>query len=81
MSLTDTDEAHIAGEELRFRMTDGARRVVVRISQDALDDVQARSGVTGFEAHRAAFAALATRKYAKGDREADGSIIVRPRDI
>lgn len=81
MQLTDLNEPYDAGEEFRFWMTDMDRRVPVRIARETLTAVEARSGASGFETHRAAFAALATKKYARGDREPDGSITLRLRDV
>lgn len=81
MPLVDLGETPEARQEIQFRMRDGERRVLVRVSKDLLADAEARSGQTGFEAHRGAFAALATKKYAKGDREPDGSVVLAGRDI
>lgn len=81
MPLTDLGEPHMGGEDMRFYMTDGARRVLVRVSREAVEDADGRSGIEGFGEHRAAFAALATKKYAKGDREPDGSVALRARDV
>ncbi len=81
MPLTDLNEPHVEGEDYRFWMSSTDRRILVRISREALEAVELRSGSPGFTTHRAAFAALATKKYARGDREPDGSVLLRQRDV
>lgn len=81
MPLTDLGEDWTSGHEIRFEMSDGVRRIVVRVSTQALDAVELRSGAKGFETHRPAFAALASRKFAKGQRELDGSVLLDKKDV
>lgn len=81
MPLTDLGEDFSGSEDIHFWMTDGARRVLVRVSREALEEVEGRSGRSGFEAHRDAFAALAGKKFAKGQQEPDGSVLLRERDV
>jgi hypothetical protein len=81
MPLTDLGEDLSIGDETRFDMSDGVHRVAVRVSRQALETVEARSGAVGFEVHRPAFAALASRKFAKGRLELDGSVLLDKKDV
>ncbi|KQW67065.1 hypothetical protein ASE17_20370 [Phenylobacterium sp. Root77] len=81
MPLTDLGEDHLAVDDYQFTMSDGVRRVTVRVARSALKLVEARSGTLGFAAHRSAFAALAEKKFARGQGNADGSISLGDRDV
>lgn len=81
MPLTDLGEPHADEDEIRFRMSSGAEKITVRITRAALAAVERRSGVSGFDAHRPAFAAIASRKHARRQRESDGSVLLRDTEI
>lgn len=81
MPLTDLGEDHLSGEEFQFHMTNGAHRILVRVTREAMEEVKGRSGTPGFEVHRSAFAALASKKFAKGQVEPDNSVLLRARDV
>jgi Fic family protein len=64
---------------------DGAKRVRCIISREALDDHFSDRGRmrpdAAFPAHRTEIEAIANRKYARGQTEPDGSIIIRTGDL
>jgi transcriptional regulator with XRE-family HTH domain len=64
---------------------DGGSRVRCRISREALDDHFSDRGRlrprTAFERYRGDIEALARRKYLLGQREPDGSVLIRTSDI
>jgi Fic family protein len=64
---------------------DGAKRVRCIISREALDDHFSDRGRlrpdAAFLAHRTEIEAIANRKYARGQTEPDGSIIIRTGDL
>ena len=63
---------------------DGKKRVRCIVSREALDHFSdgGRFGLdAAFQSHRADIEALANRKYARGQLEPDGSIIVRTDDL
>lgn len=64
---------------------DGTRRVLSRISREALDDHfsdRDRLRPEGaFKKYRKQIEALARRKYVSGQREPDGSVLIRTNDI
>jgi transcriptional regulator with XRE-family HTH domain len=68
-----------------FWANDGETRVRCVISREALDDHFSDNGRLRFEAafkkYRADIEALARRKYLLGQREPDGSVLIRTGDI
>ena len=70
---------------IAFRGRDGAQRVLSRISREALDDHFSDRGrlkpEAAFRKYRKPIEALARRKYLSGQREPDGSILLRTGDI
>jgi Fic family protein len=64
---------------------DGKKRVRCIISREALDDHFSDGDRlrpdAAFQAHRAEIEAFANRKYARGQSEPDGSIIIRTEDL
>jgi transcriptional regulator with XRE-family HTH domain len=68
-----------------FWANDGETRVRCLISREALDDHFSDNGRLRFEAafkrHRDDIEALARRKYLLGQREPDGSVLIRTGDI
>ena len=77
--LTDTLRGAI------FWGEDGEKRVRCIISREALDDHFSERGKfrpnAAFEAHRTEIEELASRKYALGELEPDGNIIIRTADV
>jgi transcriptional regulator with XRE-family HTH domain len=64
---------------------DGDTRVRCRVSREALDDHFSDDGKlrpeAAFKKHRKAIEALARRQYLSGQREPDGSVLLRTLDI
>jgi transcriptional regulator with XRE-family HTH domain len=64
---------------------DGAQRVLSRISREALDDHfsdrERLKPEAAFKKYRKQIEALARRKYLSGQREPDGSVLIRTNDI
>jgi transcriptional regulator with XRE-family HTH domain len=86
-TLTFADEDHYESVRgaVAFSGQDGERRVLCRISSEALDDHFSDRDrlrpVAAFRKHRKEIEALARRKYVSGQREPDGSILIRTGDI
>jgi transcriptional regulator with XRE-family HTH domain len=83
--FTDTDYRFDASDAAVFWGQDGETRIRCRISREALDDhFSDRDRLrpkAAFEKHRHEIEALARRKYLLGQREADGSVLIRTGDI
>jgi transcriptional regulator with XRE-family HTH domain len=64
---------------------DGTQRVLCRISREALDDHFSEGDrlkpEAAFDKHRKRIEALARRKYLSGQREPDGSVLIRTDDV
>jgi transcriptional regulator with XRE-family HTH domain len=64
---------------------DGTQRVLARISREALDDHfsdrERLRPEAAFNKYRRQIEALARRKYVSGQRESDGSVLIRTSDI
>ena len=77
MPLTPTDECIEQSGDVHFAMMDGKRRIVCRVSGEALDDATAASGrgpkaadaVKCFLKFRTRFEKIASKKYDGGDRK------------
>jgi transcriptional regulator with XRE-family HTH domain len=85
-TLVFTDEAFSrdASDAIVFWGQDGETRVRCRISREALDDHFSDGRLkpeAAFKKHRKEIEALVRRKYLYGEREPDGSILVRTLDI
>jgi transcriptional regulator with XRE-family HTH domain len=86
-TLVFTDEAFSrdSGDAIVFWGQDGDTRVRCRISREALDDHFSDGDKlkpeAAFKKHRKEIEALARRKYLYGEREPDGSILLRTLDI
>jgi len=86
-TLVFTDEAFSrdAGDAIVFWGQDGEARVRCRISREALDDHFSDGDrlkpEAAFKKYRKEIEALARRKYLYGEREPDGSVLVRTLDI
>jgi len=70
---------------MAFCGEDGTQRVLCRILREALDDHFSEDGrlrpEAAFKTHRKEIEALARRKYLSGQREPDGSVLIRTTDI
>jgi transcriptional regulator with XRE-family HTH domain len=83
--FADGEFARDAGDAITFWGQDGDTRVRCRISRETLDDHFSDDGrlkpEAAFKKHRKAIEALARRKYLYGEREPDGSVLLRTLDI
>ncbi len=83
--FTDEEFSRDAGDAVVFWGQDGETRVRCRISREALDDhFSDRDRLkpeAAFKKHRKEIEALARRKYLYGEREPDGSVLLRTLDI
>lgn len=69
---------------IAFWGQDGTQRVACRISREALDDHfsdRNRNPERAFKKYRKEIEAWARRKYVSGQREPDGSILIRTNDV
>ncbi len=77
--------ARDAGDAITFWGQDGDKRIRCRISREALDDHFSNGDrlkpEAAFKKHRKEIEALARRKYQYGEREPDGSVLLRTLDI
>jgi transcriptional regulator with XRE-family HTH domain len=86
-TLVFTDEvfSRDPSDAVVFWGQDGETRVRCRISREALDDHFSDGDKlkpeAAFKKHRKEIEALARRKYLYGDREPDGSVLLRTLDI
>ena len=87
-TLTFPDQEHryeTSRGTIAFWGQDGTQRVLSRISREALDDHfsdRNRSNPdAAFKKYRKQIEALARRKYLSGQREPDGSVLIRTNDI
>jgi transcriptional regulator with XRE-family HTH domain len=84
--LVFSDSAYkVESEAVTFWGEDGKTRVRCRISREALED-HFSDGDTlrpeaAFKKHRGEIEARARRKYSLGQRESDGSILIRTLDL
>ena len=71
-------------DSIVFWASDGDKRVRFRIERNMLDDHFSEGGHLRFEAafrkHRSDIEAIARRKYQRGRREADGSVLISIND-
>lgn len=83
--FTDDAFARDTGDAIAFWGQDGDARIRCRISREALDDHFSNGDrlkpEAAFKKHRREIEALLRRKYLYGDREPDGSVLLRTRDI
>ena len=70
---------------MAFWGQDGTQRVLCRVSREALDDHFSGGDrlkpVAAFNKHRKEIEVLARRKYLSGQREPDGSVLIRTGDV
>jgi transcriptional regulator with XRE-family HTH domain len=78
-------EYRAESEAVTFWGEDGKTRVRCRISRKALDDHFSNGDglrpEAAFKKHRTEIEALARRKYILGEREPDGSVLIRTLDL
>lgn len=83
--FTDDAFARDTGDAIAFWGQDGDARIRCRISREALDDHFSNGDrlkpEAAFRKHRREIEALLRRKYLYGDREPDGSVLLRTIDI
>jgi transcriptional regulator with XRE-family HTH domain len=85
--LVFSDEAYSrdSGDAITFWGQNGETRVRCRISREALDDHFSDGDnfkpEAAFKKHRKEIEALVRRKYLYGEREPDGSVLLRTLDI
>jgi len=83
--FTDETFSRDPGDAIAFWGQDGETRIHCRISREALDDHFSESDrlkpEAAFKKHRKEIESLARRKYLYGERELDGSVLVRTLDI
>jgi transcriptional regulator with XRE-family HTH domain len=83
--FTDEELARDAGDAITFWGQDGDTRIRCRISREALDDHfsdgERLKPEAAFKKHHKEIEALARRKYLYGEREPDGSVLLRTLDI
>jgi hypothetical protein len=71
---------------VRFVMKDGARTVVVLVSNAVLENIESTTCDTGsyfrrFKRHRKQFERMASNKYDKGYVEVDGTVCIKTMDL
>ena len=71
---------------VRFAMKDGSKVIRVMVSGPALENIsiapQAHEGYFGtFKLYRRSFEMIASRKYAMGHLEPDGTVCIRALDV
>jgi transcriptional regulator with XRE-family HTH domain len=83
--FTDLEFRADASDAIVFWGQDGETKVRCRISREALDDHFSDSGrlkpEAAFKKYRRDIEALVRRKYLSGQREPDGSVLLRTADI
>ena len=83
--FTDETFSRDSGDAITFWGQDGETRVRCRISREALDDHFSDGDrlkpEAAFKKHRKEIEALVRRKYLYGQREPDGSVLLRTLDI
>jgi transcriptional regulator with XRE-family HTH domain len=94
LGMADKRTLTFAEEEFRYDSARGAvafsgqdnkKRVLCRVSREALEDHFSEGGrlrpEAAFKKNRSGIEALARRKYVTGQREPDGSVLIRTGDI
>lgn len=85
LTFPDSEYRYDSTEGVTFWGQDGASRVRSKISREALDDHFSERGRlrpdAAFEKHRRDIEALARRKYVTGQREPDGSILIKTLEL
>lgn len=85
LTFPDEEFSYDSGVGITFWGQDGPERVRCRISRDALDDhFSERDRLrpdAAFKKHRHEIEALARRKYLLGQKESDGSVLIKTHEI
>ena len=83
--FTDDEFSRDAGDAITFWGQDGETRIRCRISREALDDHFSDGDrlkpEAAFRKYRKEIETLVRRKYLYGEREPDGSVLLRTLDI
>jgi transcriptional regulator with XRE-family HTH domain len=86
LTFFDEEFSYDSGAGITFWGQDGSERVRCRISREALDDhFSERDRLlrpdAAFKKHRHEIEALARRKYLLGQKESDGSVLIKTNEI
>jgi Fic family protein len=85
LEFPDKDHQTKIDRGVIFRGEDGTKRVLCVISCEALEDHYSQGGRlrpdAAFQKHRGEIEAFASRKYARGQLEPDGSVLIRTADL
>lgn len=85
LTFPDTEHRYDSAEGVTFWGQDGSIRVRCKISREALEDHFSERGrlraEPAFEKYRRDIEAVARRKYLTGQREPDGSILIRTLEL
>lgn len=85
LTFPDTEYSYDSGAGVTFWGQDGPTRVRCRISREALDDHFSEGDrlrpEAAFKKHRQEIEALARRKYLRGQKEKDGTVLIKTLEI
>jgi transcriptional regulator with XRE-family HTH domain len=85
LTFPDREYSYDSGAGVTFWGQDGTTRVRCRISREALDDHFSEGDrlrpEAAFKKHREEIEALARRKYLVGQKESDGTVLIRTEEI
>jgi len=85
LTFSDEELSYDSGAGITFWGQDGSERVRCRISREALDDHFSKRDrlrpEVAFKKHRPEIEALARRKYLLGQKESDGSVLIKTNEI
>jgi len=85
LTFPETDSRYDSAEGVTFWGQDGSTRVRCKISREALEDHFSDRGrlrpEQAFEKHRREIETVVRRKYLTGERESDGSILIRTLEL
>lgn len=84
LEFPDSESSYVISKGVTFWGQDGSDRVRCRISREALDDHFSEGDrlrpEAAFKKHRPEIEALARKKYLRGQRESDGTVLVTTQD-
>jgi transcriptional regulator with XRE-family HTH domain len=85
LTFPDAEYSYDSGAGVTFWGQDGTTRVRCRISREALDDHFSENDKlrpeAAFKKHREEIEALARRKYLVGQKESDGTVLIKTQEI
>jgi transcriptional regulator with XRE-family HTH domain len=85
LTFPDREYSYDSGAGVTFWGQDGTTRVRCRISREALDDHFSEGDrlrpEAAFKKHREEIEALARRKYLVGQKESDGTVLIKTQEI